>query len=256
MSAATPTDLRGLAWTLVRTDFKVRYHRTLMGFLWALLKPVALLGAMLAIFSFVFHDERDYALKLVLALFLWEFFAEGTKVGLISLHQKGYLLTKTSFPRWIVVVCSLSNPVITLATVSTALGLIMAAMGRAPSVLGLGLFTLYGLCLVVMVLGLSLGASVLFLTFRDLNQIWEVFTSAGFFLAPIVYPLSVLPERLHFWLYLLPATPIIQFSREVLIDGTVPSLRAHLMLVGMTALIFVTGALIFRAKQARAMETL
>jgi lipopolysaccharide transport system permease protein len=256
VNEAPPLDLGGLVWTLVRTDFKVRYHRTLMGFLWALLKPAALLLAMLAIFSFVFHNERDYALKLVLAVFLWEFFSEGTKVGLISLHQKGYLLTKTSFPRWVVVVCSLSNPLITLATVCSALGLVMAATGRAPSLLGVALFAFYALCLVVIVLGVSLATSVLFLSFRDLNQVWEVFTSAGFFLAPIVYPLSVLPERMHFWLYAVPATPIIQFSREVLVDGTVPTLKAHLLLVGMTATIFATGVFIFRAKSPRAMEAL
>ena len=53
---------------------------------------------------------------------------------------------------------------------------------------------------------------------------------AGFFVAPIVYPLDIIPERLHFYLYLWFPTPIIQFSREVLVHGTLPSLRAHLLL--------------------------
>ena len=51
---------------------------------------------------------------------------------------------------------------------------------------------------------------------------------AGFFLAPIIYPLGIMPERFHFYLYLWPPTPIIQFSRAVLVDGMCRRLRAHL----------------------------
>ena len=63
--------------------------------------------------------------------------------------------------------------------------------------------------------------------YRDLNQVWEVVTQAGFFVAPIIYPIDVLPERLHVYLYLWPPTPIILFARSVLIDGKVPSAFAH-----------------------------
>src|SRR5690242_8831389 len=92
-------DLPGLVWTLVRTDFKVRYHGTAMGFLWALMKPAAMFVVLMAVFSFVFASDPNYKLNLVVALFLWEFFAEGTKVGLTSLHAKGYLLAKARVPR-------------------------------------------------------------------------------------------------------------------------------------------------------------
>ena len=60
---------------------------------------------------------------------------------------------------------------------------------------------------------------MLFLRYRDLNQVWDVVTQAGFFVAPIIYPLGVIPERFHFYLYLWPPTPIIEFSRAVLVDG-------------------------------------
>ena len=50
--------------------------------------------------------------------------------------------------------------------------------------------------------------------YRDLNQVWEVVTHAGFFVAPIIYPIDVLPERLHFYLYLWPPTPIILFCAQ------------------------------------------
>ena len=79
---------------------------------------------------------------------------------------------------------------------------------------------------------------------------------AGFFVAPIVYPLKILPERFHFYLYLWPPTPVIQFSRAVLVDGKVPTLRAHLCLALVTALILGMGLAVFRRCAPRAAEYL
>ena len=100
--------------------------------------------------------------------------------------------------------------------------LFLAFAGRTPTVAGLALFLGYCGALVVITVGFSLGASVLFLRYRDLNQVWDVMTQVGFFLAPIIYPLGILPERYHFYLYLWPPTAIIEFSRSVLVNGTVP----------------------------------
>jgi lipopolysaccharide transport system permease protein len=125
-----------------------------------------------------------------------------------------------------------------------------------PSPLHLFLFFCYLVIYLLIVIGFSLGSSVLFLKYRDLNQIWDVALQAGFFVAPIMYPISTLPERYHFWLYLWPVTPIIQFTRAVLIDGATPTWRAHLFLLAMTAAIFAAGVMIFRRYVASAMETL
>src|SRR5688572_29468795 len=73
--ARTLASMLGLTWTLVRTDFKARYHGTLGGFLWALLKPVAMFAVLMGVFSFMFTDPH-YKLNLIVALFLWDFFAE------------------------------------------------------------------------------------------------------------------------------------------------------------------------------------
>ena len=89
--------------------------------------------------------------------------------------------------------------------------------GHAPSLVSAGLFIWYQIHLFLIVVGFSLATSVLFMRYRDLNQVWEVVAQAGFFIAPIIYPLSILPERLHFYLYIWPPTPVIMFSRSVLV---------------------------------------
>jgi ABC-type polysaccharide/polyol phosphate export permease len=256
LQASGQTNLPGLIWTLVRTDFKVRYHGTVMGFLWALLKPVAMFFVLMAIFSFIFPNDPHYKVNLIVGLLLWDFFAEATKVGLVSLHSKGYLLGKTTFPRWVVVLTSMSNPLVTLTVVVTSLLVFLGAMGELPGVLNVLLFLLYLLLYLGIVLGISLAGSVLFLRYRDLNQVWEVATHAGFFVAPVVYPLSAIPERYHFLLYIWPPTPIIQFSREVLVSGTIPSLKAHAMLVGVAAFVLGVGLVLFKTNSPRIAERL
>jgi lipopolysaccharide transport system permease protein len=118
------------------------------------------------------------------------------------------------------------------------------------------LFALYLLLYGVMVFGFSLGASVLFPKFKDLDQIWDVTLQAGFFVAPIIYPIDKLPERYHIFLYLWPVTPIIQFSRAVLLGGALPTLKAHLLLLGMTGVTLGAGVFLFRRFVARAVESL
>ena len=249
--------IRGLVWTLIRTDFKVRYHGTLGGFLWALLKPLSMFLILLGVFSFIFASTSpNYALNLVLGLFLWEFFSEGTKVGLVSLFAKGYLLTKTRFPRWIIVATSSSNAVISLLVFTGAMLIFLGIKGRLPGPLHLLLFVVYEIEMWLIILGFSLGTSVLYLRYRDLNHLWEALSQAGFFIAPIVFPIDILPKKVHPYVYLWPPTPVIEYARRVLIEGTVPSVGANLYLAGITLTILVVGIAIFQRHVPHAAEHL
>jgi homopolymeric O-antigen transport system permease protein len=231
----------GLVWTLVRTDFKTRYHGTAGGFAWALLKPMGMFVVLMGVFSFLFASKPTYKLDLIVGLFLWDFFAEGTKSGLMSLHTKSYLLAKTRVPSWILVVTSIANAVITLVVFVVVIGLFLLATGHAPT-------------MVAMVVGFALGSSVLFLRYRDLNQVWDLMLQAGFFLAPIIYPLAILPERFHFYLYLWPPTPVIEFSRMVLVAGAMPTLRGHTYLAIDAAVCLIVGIVVFTRLSPRAAE--
>jgi lipopolysaccharide transport system permease protein len=251
-----PSQWRDLVWTLVRTDFKTRYHGTIGGFVWALLKPLSMFLVLLAVFSYIFANTPEYKLDLIIGLFLYEFFQESTKTGLLSLRAKGYLLTKARFPSWVLIVSSASNAVITLGLFSVVLVVFLGLSGRAPSVAMLGLYVVYQAHFFAIVTGFSLAASVLFMRYRDLNQVWEVVTQAGFFIAPIVYPIGVLPERLHVLLYLWPPTPIVLFSRSVLVDQQAPSALAHVLLTAEASAILAVGALVYRWRAPRGAEEL
>lgn len=243
----------GLIWTLVRTDFKARYHGSMNGFLWALLKPAGMFLVLMTVFSFLFPDP-GYKLNLIVGLGLWEFFSDAARTGLISLDTKAFLIRKMRTPLWVLVLASLANAVITMVVFSAGIVLFLAASGRAPSPLHLLCFAAYMAALVAIVSAFALAGSVLFLRVRDLNQVWDVVSQAGFFIAPVIYPLGIVPERYHFYFYLWPPTPVIEFSRQVLVAGTVPTPTAHLYLLGEVMLCLAVGIAVFRRYAPRAAE--
>lgn len=246
---------RDFVWTLIRTDFKARYHGAVSGFIWALLKPVLMFVVLYSVFSFLFKNET-YLQNLLIGLLLWDFFGEATRAGMYALSRKSYLLTKARFPRWLLVITSSVNATITLTVWSTSIVVVLALTHHGPPLWAIGLFLLYLALYAAIVLGITLAGSVLYLKYRDLDQIWDVILQAGFFLAPIFYPMSVLPEKYHFYLYLWPVTPVLQFSRSVLINHEVPTLRAHLLLLGVAATILTAGILLFRKNAPHVVEDL
>jgi lipopolysaccharide transport system permease protein len=256
VQAAPTAALTGLIWTLIRTDFKARYHGTLGGFVWALLKPLTMFLVLNAVFSLVFEADRTYRLDLIIGLFLWDFFADGTRTGLTSLHTKGFLLSKARFPSSIVVLTSLANPLITVIVFGSVLCLFLTLTGQAPTATSVAHFAAYVAALALIIFGISLAGSVLFLRYRDLNQVWDVVIQAGFFVAPIVYPLAVIPPQYQFWLYAWPPTAVMEFCRTVLVDGQEPTTVAHTYLGAMTFVVLLVGAAVFRTHASRAPEYL
>jgi lipopolysaccharide transport system permease protein len=259
VTTLTPSDRHHLAdvfWTFVRTDLKARYQGTIGGFVWALLKPLAMFLVLLSVFSFVFQSDGQYKVNLIIGLFLYNFFSEATTVGLGSLFSKGYLLTKVRFPSWIVVVSSVSNPALTLLIFTVVITVFISLTAAVPGPIAMLLFAFALILYVLMVVGIALTTSVLFLRYRDLNQVWEVIIQAGLFLAPIIYPLQIIPEKYRTLLYLWPPTTMVQYSRAVLVEQRIPSAGEHLWFISQTACLLIVGYLVFRKNAPRAAEYL
>ncbi|MGH9463602.1 MAG: ABC transporter permease [Vicinamibacteria bacterium] len=246
----------GLIWTLVRTDFKARYHGTAGGYVWALLKPLCMFVVLLGVFSVIFSTDPNYNLNLIIGLFLWDFFSESTKAGIGSLHAKGFLITRAKFPNWIVVLTSSSNALFTLMLFLVLIIGYISAFRHALSLVEVVLLGYYLIAYFATVFGFSLASSVLFLRYRDLNQIWDLCLQAGFFVAPVIYPLHIIPEGLHFYLYLWMPTPFMQFMRSILVDGVIPTAKANLLLLGNVVVVLLVGVVLFRIFGPRAVEEL
>jgi lipopolysaccharide transport system permease protein len=154
----------------------------------------------------------------------------------------------------VIVLTSIANAIITLVVFALIISIFLVASGHAPTPVAMAWFLIYCVALAAIVVGFSLATSVLFLRYRDLNQVWDVVIQAGFFIAPIVYPLDIIPERYHLLLYVWPPTPVIQFARAALVTGALPTPLGHLCLLADAATCLAVGVVLFRWLSPRAAE--
>ena len=257
MQTTTRASSWPLVWLIAKMDFKLRYQGSVLGFLWALLKPLFVFSILNLVFSHLFAAEVPYySLQLLTGILLWNFFAEGTSVGLTTMAGKAHLLTKIPFPRWVVVLAGSLQAFFTFFITISILLTSLLFFEVPLQLWQLALFLGYVVLLYALVLGFSLWVAPLFLRFRDINQIWEVLLLGGFFAAPVIYPLASTPSWLQPWLYLNPMTFLIEHARSVLFLGTVSRPDHHLIYVSLVSLFLLLGWWFFRRYEGRVVELL
>lgn len=183
---------------LVKTDFLLRYQGSFLGIAWSVLKPLMLFCVMYVVFvKFLrFSDGTEtFPLVLLLGISLWNFFTEATTLGLCSMTTRGDLLRKINFPKYIIVISATINALICLAINLgvVVVACILSGVQFTVSILWLplNLLQLYALALAVALL-----LSTLNVYFRDAQHIWEVFLQGLFYATPIIYPLSMVGDKL------------------------------------------------------------
>lgn len=183
---------RALVSELVRTDFKVRYQGSALGYAWSLLRPLLMFVILYVVFvKFLKFGAGvpHYPVYLLLGIVMWNFFTEVTAQGLGSIVGRGDLIRKIRIPRWIIVLSSsisaLINFLLNLLVIVIFMYINHVDIMRTILWLPLIFAEVY-----LFSLGLALFLSAAFVKFRDVSYIWEVLLQAGFYLAPILYPLS------------------------------------------------------------------
>ena len=207
---------------LVITDFKLRYKGSVLGYLWTLLRPLALFAVLYVVFvSFLRFGDNipHYPVYLLLGVVLWNYFVEVTVNGVTSIVGKGDLMRKLAFPRYVVVIAGSVSALINLAInlLVVVAFVLLNGVDLTWSVVWLPLIVFE---LFVLALGMSFLLSALYVRFRDINYVWEVLMQAGFYLTPILYPLSMVEQFSEFagkLLLLNPMAQIIQDARYALV---------------------------------------
>ncbi len=205
---------------LVRTDFKLRYQDSFLGYLWSLLRPLLIFLILYIVFVKFLKlgaGVPHYPVYLLLGIVIWYFFVEMTMQCLGSIVGRGDLIRKIQIPRWIIVfsssISAFINFVLNLLVV--VIFMIFNHVGIHSSALW---FPLIILEIYIFTLGLSLFLSAIFVKFRDVSYIWEVIIQGGFYATPIIYPLSRIPNvTFQKILMLNPIAQAIQDARYAII---------------------------------------
>ena len=187
---------------LIKTDFKLRYQGSAIGYLWSILKPLMTFTIMYIVFIRFLRlggDVPHFPVALLLANVIWGFFSEATSMGMVSIVSRGDLLRKLNFSKHMIF--SFFNGVTFSWTALMVIPLF---------------FELF-----LMATGCALILATFFVRFRDLGQVWEVLLQAGLYATPIIYPITFIADRNPWAAKLVmmnPLAQIIQDMRYFLID--------------------------------------
>jgi ABC-2 type transport system permease protein len=244
---------------LVKTDFKLRYQGSALGYVWSLLRPLLLFATLYFVFTKFLHvgkGIKDYAQYLLLGILLWNYFTEVTSGSVGAIVGKGDLLRKINFPKYVIILAGSFS-----AFINLLLNFVVFAIFMFFGHVGLTWHAVLILPLIAELFVLSIGVafflSALFVRFRDVTYIWEVILQVAFYATPILYKLSIVPHRYARILILSPMAQIIQDARYVLVN---PAHAATISQVyggdkwmwafplGSTALIVVLAGAYFRSR--------
>lgn len=215
---------RVLLKELTKTDFKLRYQGSVLGYLWALLRPLMMFAILYIVFAKLLKfggDIPHYPVYLLTGTTLWSFFTECTGQGIQAIVSRGDLIRKVCFPKYIVVVSATLTAVINLL-INLVVVIIFALINGVTPNWGWLLVPFIVLELYILALGISFLLGAINVKYRDITSIWEVLVQAIFYAIPIIYPISMIVSTSDIAakvILLNPIAQIIQDARYLLITN-------------------------------------
>lgn len=247
---------RALLSELVRTDFKLRYQGSALGYAWSLLRPLLMFVILYIVFVRflkIGSDVPHYPVYLLLGIVMWNFFTEMTQQSLGSIVGRGDLIRKIKIPRWIIVISSSLSALINLGLNLIVIAIFMV-LNKVEITLSVLLLPIILLQVYLFALGISLFLAAAYVKYRDVSYIWEVVLQAGFYATPILYPLSVIKNiDVQKILFMNPMTQTIQDARHAVVTKDAVTIHSvfnggwyALIPIMITLAVLVIGGLYFR----------
>lgn len=250
-------EFRTLVGALVRRHVATRYRGSAFGFLWSLLNPLCLMAVYTLVFS---HYMRvpggpHYALMVFAGLLPWIWTSSSLLEGTASLVNSGHLITKSLFPPQVLPVVSVAAAMVHFLLALPVLA-IFATFGGV-SVSWTWLFVPVIMLLhAIFLTGLVLGLSALNVFYRDVQHLVGNLLTLLFFLCPVVYPVSLVPENLRFLITYNPFAAFTQFYQELLVQGVLPDMYSLLYVCAACVVVTFIGLRVHGHYQERFAEAL
>lgn len=246
---------RELLFFLAWREILLRYKSTSLGIAWALFQPVSatlVFSVLFGKFAKLSSDGVPYAAYAFAGLLPWQFFLTVVNHSSRSLIQNQAIIRKVYFPR---ILFPLSNTLVALVDFSVSLALLLALMLaiQTPITLKLALLPVAILWLIATSVSVGIWLSVLTVRFRDLHHAIPILVQLLFFLTPVAYSPSIVPEPWSFFMGLNPMVGVVDAFRSLFFDSITPNLSHWAWSFGMTLTLFISGLKYF-AKAERTLE--
>ena len=247
---------REMIFSLVRKDLRTRYKGSVLGFLWTFVNPLLQLIVYSVVFSVVMRVQMDkYYMYMFVGLLPWIFFCNCVQNGATSVMAGQDLIKKIYFPRLVLPIATVSA-----AFMNMLFSMIVMFAALFVSGKGITIQIIYLPLLLLLLYSLGLGLTFIFsacnVYLRDLEHILGIITMSMFYVTPILYPVSMVPERFLKLLYLNPMTPMVLAFQDILYYQRAPHLDTLVIVVVYAVVALVAGYFIFQKLQRNFVEEL
>ena len=242
---------RDLIAALVARDLKVRYRRSAIGFVWTMLQPLLFMLVLQMVFASIFRSGVDnYPVFALAGILFWNFFSQSITASMNSLKGNAQLLHKLPVPHAVFPVATVISGVVNLTfalvpliglLIYTGRGLTWALLFVPVAILIAAVFTL----------GAGLLLSPLAVFFHDTVELIGVFLTLLMYLTPVIYPMSIIPERMRNIVRYNPVRSILETFRDPIYYGKIPPISHLSVAIGIALVALVIGAIAFRKSSDR-----
>ena len=243
---------RGFVYGSVKREFQSKYRNSLLGAAWTVINPLAMIVVYTVIFSQVMKAKLPgvdhgfaYSIYLCAGSLTWGLFAEIVGRGQNIFLDSANLLKKINFPRMSLPIIAVLNAVVNFAIIFGLFLAFLLVSGFWPGWSSLAVLPVLAIEL-LFAIGLGMTLGVLNVFFRDVGQFFGIFLQFWFWLTPVVYPASILPERMRPIMALNPMSPIIQAYQDIFVSGQWPNWASLAYPLVLSLLLCALGVRLFR----------
>lgn len=244
--------------SIMHRDLRLRYHSSILGYLWTLIEPLMLAGAYYTVFIIIRgYAEERYPLWVLSGILIWSMFTKTTRFGVNALVKNASLIQQVYFSRAVLFIANcLTNYLITIMSMLVLIPFIILydiTLNWRIIYVFIGLF-FSG----VLALGLGFLLSSLNVRYRDVDHLIGFMIRVGFFLSPIMYTMDFIPQKHHWWYLIVnPMAANISIVRSgIQGEGLLISTQSLMVSICITLFIFIYGLHVFSKQQSRVVKML
>lgn len=215
---------------LVKRDFKKKYKRTVLGMAWSVLSPLLQLLVMTLVFTKFFgRNTPHYTIYLFCGNLVFTFFSDATKGGMSTIMGNAGIFTKVNVPKYLFLLSRNIQALINFGLILVVFFLFVAFDGLPFTWKFVCLVYPVG-CLILFNIGIGMILSALFVFFRDVQYLYDVFTMLLMYMSAIFYNIDSYSDMVKNLFLLNPIYLFIRYFRKIVIEATIPTIWFHLLM--------------------------
>jgi len=231
---------------LTSRDFKQKYKRTVLGMGWSLLYPLMTLFIQRLVFLHIFgRTTPHYTVYLFAGNLVWSYFRESTTGGMNALVNNASIFSKVNVPKYIFVLTKNVSAFINFC-LTLVVFFLFVAIDKVAFSWTFFMIIIPIACMVVFNLGMGMILSALYMFFRDMSYLYDVFLTLLMYLSAIFYTVDSFPASMQRYFLLNPVYCYIKYIRVAVIDGSIPSFSFHLLCMAYAVAALVIGSVIYK----------